>query len=265
MMRIDVYLVEKGFAQSRGRAKDMILEGLVSANGKVVEKPSFLVDDNADISVNTSLVMPFVGRGGLKLEKAITDFDLDFTGKYVLDVGASTGGFAHCALQHGAEFVWAVDVGTNQLDSSLRNHPQVCSLEDCDIRMLEQSAISRKVDFIVADLSFISLTKVASYLPKFLAPNGAMMLLVKPQFEAGREFVGKNGIVKNSKVHQAVIQNVADCFTQLGMFLHGISYAPILQKTKNIEYLSVFQFDRKPSPDYRKVIAAAFAARQTLR
>ncbi len=258
MKRLDIHLVEKGLFQSREKAKDSIQKGLVSVNGTVITKPSFNVDDNANVELNAAEAMPFVGRGGLKLEKAILDFNLDFKDKYVLDVGASTGGFTHCALQHGAAFVWAVDVGTNQLDASLKKNQQVCSMEECDIRTLEESAIPRKVDFIVADLSFISLTMVAPHLPKFLAPNGAMMLLIKPQFEAGREFVGKNGLVKNPKVHIDVINRVAEAFGTLGYNLSALTHAPIYGKEKNIEYLTLFSKTKSIELNTEEIITSAF-------
>ncbi|MGE0078910.1 MAG: TlyA family RNA methyltransferase [Bacteroidales bacterium] len=264
MKRLDIYLVEKGLAQSREKAKDSIQKGLVSVNGTVITKPSFNVDDNANVEFNAAEAMPFVGRGGLKLEKAIVDFNLGFKDKYILDVGASTGGFTHCALQHGAAFVWAVDVGTNQLDSSLKINQQVCSMEECDIRTLEESAIPRKVDFIVADLSFISLTMVAPFLPKFLTPNGAMMLLIKPQFEAGRVFVGKNGLVKNPKVHVDVINRVAEAFGKLGYSLSALSHSPIYSKEKNIEYLAFFSHSNLQVADVKQKVNFAFEFQKKL-
>lgn len=258
MKRIDIYLVEKGLVQSREKAKDSILKGLVSVNGTIIKKPSHPVDSNDKIEYNSSEAMPFVGRGGLKLEKAILDFNLDFKDKYILDIGASTGGFTHCALQHGAAYVWAVDVGVNQLDDSLRSHPQVCSMEQCDIRTLDEITIARKVDFIVADLSFISLTQVAPYLPKFLSTNGSMILLIKPQFEAGKEFVNKNGIVRDPKAHQDVILRIINTFQAIGFYLQNISHAPIYSRNKNIEYVAHLNKTSTMLPDIKQKVNFAF-------
>lgn len=258
MKRLDTYLVENGFIKSREKAKDSIQKGLVKVNGVVITKGSFIVNDGANVEYNSSEAMPFVGKGGLKLEKAISDFGLDFKGKYVLDVGASTGGFTHCALQHGAEFVWAVDVGVNQLDEGLRTSPRVCSMEECDIRTLAETAIPKKVDWVVGDLSFISLTLIAPYLPKFLSNNGAMILLIKPQFEAGKEFVSKNGIVRNPKAHVIVIERIIKSFNEQGYYLNNINYAPILSKDKNIEYLALFTKSASTIPDIKQLINFAF-------
>lgn len=258
MKRLDSYLVENGFIKSREKAKDSIQKGLVKVNGVVITKGSFIVNDDANVEYNSAEAMPLVGKGGLKLEKAITDFNLDFKGKYVLDVGASTGGFTHCALQHGAEFVWAVDVGVNQLDESLRNNPRVCSMEECDIRTLAESAIPRKVDLIVGDLSFISLTLIAPHLPIFIINDGAMILLIKPQFEAGKEFVSKNGIVRNPKAHVIVIEKVIKAFNDQGYHLNNLSFAPIYSKDKNIEYLAQFTKSALTIPDIKQLVNFAF-------
>lgn len=266
MKRLDTYLVENGFIKSREKAKDSIQKGLVKVNGVVITKGSFIVNDDTTVEYNSTDAMPFVGKGGLKLEKAIKDFDIDFKGKYVLDVGASTGGFTHCALQHGAEFVWAVDVGRNQLEDELRNNPKVCSMEECDIRTLPENTVPRKVDLIVADLSFISLTLVAPHLPKFLSNNGAMILLIKPQFESGKEFVNKNGIVKDPKVHVNVLKLIENCFNNQNLFLKRLNHAPIRNKNKNIEYISLFTFTNTNSNiDHRLIVNNAFSYQKSLK
>jgi len=265
MKRIDTYLVENGFIKSREKAKDSIQKGLVTVNGIVISKASFMVRDDAKVEFNTAEAMPFVGKGGLKLEKAIKDFDIDFNGKYVLDVGASTGGFTHCALQHGAEFVWAVDVGVNQLDEALNSNPQVCSMEECDIRTLSEKAIPRKIDLIVGDLSFISLSLIAPHLPKFLSNNGAMILLIKPQFEAGKEFVSKNGIVRNPKAHVIVIEKIIKSFNEQGYYLNNISNAPIYSKNKNIEYLALFTKSVSNTPDIKQMVNFAFNLQKNIK
>ncbi len=183
----------------------------------------------------------------------------------MLDVGASTGGFTYCALQHGARFVWAVDVGTNQLDALLHNHPQVCSLEKTDIRTLELSVIGAQVDIITVDVSFISITQVAGSLVKFLKPDGIIILLIKPQFEAGRENIGKNGLVKNKKVHEGVIENVAKCFAELGFSLNSITFAPLKGKSYNIEYLSLFCRLPKTTTSIGDVVSKAFELNNSCR
>jgi len=266
MKRLDTYLVENGLIKSREKAKDSIQKGLVKVNGVVITKGSFIVNDDAKVEYNSTDAMPFVGKGGLKLEKAIKDFNIDFKDKYVLDVGASTGGFTHCALQHGAVYVWAVDVGVNQLDEILRNNPQVCSMEECDIRTLPENAIPRKVDLIVGDLSFISLTLIAPHLPKFLSNNGEMVLLIKPQFEAGKEFVSKNGIVKDPKVHVNILKRIESCFNNQSLFLKGLNFAPINNRNKNIEYISLFTFTNTQSNiDLRTVVNNAFSFQKSLK
>lgn len=264
MKRLDTYLVENGFIKSREKAKDSIQKGLVKVNGVVITKGSFTVNDDAKVEYNSTDAMPFVGKGGLKLEKAIKDFNIDFKDKYVLDVGASTGGFTHCALQHGAAYVWAVDVGVNQLDETLLNNPQVCSMEECDIRTLPENDIPRKVDLIVGDLSFISLTLIAPHLPKFLSSNGVMMLLVKPQFEAGKEFVSKNGIVRDSKAHVMVIEKVIKSFNEQDYYLNNISNAPIYSKDKNIEYLALFSKSKSIIPDIKQLVNFAFNSQKNI-
>jgi len=256
MVRLDIYLVEKGFCGSRERAKTLVKSGAVKVNGTNILKPAIPVSDNDKVEVLQT--NDYFSKGALKLQKAVDEFGIDFTGKLVLDVGASTGGFTYCALQHGARFVWAVDVGTNQLDALLHNHPQVCSMEKTDIRTLELSVIGAQVDIITADLSFISLTQVAGSLVKFLKPDGIMILLIKPQFEAGRENIGKNGLVKNKKVHEDVIENVAKCFAQLGFYLNGITFAPLKGKSYNIEYLGVFRRTPEPITSIKNVVSKAF-------
>ncbi len=257
MVRLDIYLVEKGLCRSRERAKAHITAGEVLVNGKKVTKPSFAVaeTDSIQLSIDPN---DFFNRGELKLQKAIDDFGLNFQDKLVLDVGASTGGFTYCALKHGARFVWAVDVGTNQLDPELINNSRVCSLEKTDIRTLDISALGTRVDVITADLSFISLTQVAQSLMKFLKPDGFMVLLIKPQFEAGKENIGKNGVVKDKKVHEVVIENVAKCFAQHNIHLNNITFAPLKGKGYNIEYLALFSSSFKGLPNVKAIVDSAF-------
>jgi len=257
MARLDVYLVEKGLCRSRERAKAHITAGEVQVNGKTITKPSFVVieSDSIQLAINPD---DFFSRGELKLQRAIDEFGLNFSGKLVLDVGASTGGFTFCALKHGASFVWAVDVGTNQLVPELVNHSRVSTLEKTDIRTLDISALGTKVDIITADLSFISLTQVAQSLVKFIKPDGFMVLLIKPQFEAGKGNIGKNGVVKDKKVHEVVIKNVANCFAQFNFYLNSITFAPLRGKGYNIEYLALFSSSIKDMPNVKAIVDSAF-------
>lgn len=263
MPRLDAYLVEKGLCRSRERAKAHITAGEVLVNGFKVTKPAFEVS-TADSVELLPISNDFFSRGALKLQKAIDEFGLDFSDKLVLDVGASTGGFTYCALQHGARFVWAVDVGTNQLDSALANDKRVCSLEKTDIRALDISALGTQVDIVTADLSFISITQVALHLVNFLKPDGFMVILIKPQFEAGREHVGKNGVVKDKKVHELVIEKVAKCFAQLGLYLDRITFAPLKGRGGNIEYLALFNRNPKEIPDIKSLVSNAFELNKTI-
>lgn len=258
MTRLDVFMVNKGLVKSRERAKYLVQKGLVVVNGKIATRTSLLVADDAEVNIQTGGANMFVSRGGLKLQKAITDFRLSFSGCTVLDVGASTGGFTHCALQNGVTHVWAIDVGTNQLVPELLADSRVTSIENCDIRTLPQETIPQPVNFIVADLSFISLTYIAEYLPKFLVDDGSMVLLVKPQFEAGREFVNKNGIVKDSKAHIAVLRRVTDCFQSYGFNLNALSNAPIYDKRKNIEYITLYSRKKLTMPNVEDVVLTSF-------
>lgn len=257
MARLDVFMVEKGICSSRERAKAYILAGEVMVNGKAVTKPAFMVSDSDSVELSKSS-KSFFSRGEAKLQKAIDEFGLDFNGTLVLDVGASTGGFTHCALKNGARYVWAVDVGTNQLDSSLRNDSRVCSMEQTDIRTLSPDVLGVRVDIIVADLSFISLTQVARYMVQFIKPDGFMVLLIKPQFEVGKTNVGKNGIVKSSKEHVRSIDNVAQCFAHYNFFLNRITFAPLKGKGYNIEYLGLFSQKREFASDVTQLVDNVF-------
>ncbi len=262
MVRLDTYLVEKGYCRSRERAKNLILTGTVSVNGKTIQKPSYQITETDTIEVSNTI--NFFSRGYLKLEKAIEDFGINFTGKLVLDVGASTGGFTYCALQYGARYVWAVDVGTNQLDEQLRNNERICSLEQTDIRTLLPERIGQKVDIVVADLSFISLTQVSQSMVRFMKPEGLMVLLIKPQFEAGRDYVDKNGLVKSSKVHQTVIEQIAAHFAQFGLYMNQLTFAPLKGKGFNIEYLAMFCNQSNPLPNIKSIVENAFQLNKSM-
>ena len=205
--RLDLILVEREFFETREKAKREIMVGNVIVNEQVVTKAGTMFKDNNDLNIRIKDKLKYVSRGGLKLEKAIKTWDLNFKDKLVLDIGASTGGFTDCALQNGAKCVYSVDVGKNQLDWKLRNDERVVSIEEMHIKDLKEKDIGdEKVNYIVIDVSFISLTKVIPYFEKFLAKNAKIVMLVKPQFEVGREKIGKNGVVENEEYHDEAIK-----------------------------------------------------------
>lgn len=234
--RLDVYLVEKGFFPSRERARSAVMAGHVYVSGRRVDKPGTSVPPDAVVEVRGT-DRPYVSRGGLKLEGAITAFGIDLRGRVVLDAGASTGGFTDCALQHGARRVYAVDVGYGQLDWSLRTDPRVTVLERTNIRYLNPEALDERPDFITVDLSFISLGKVLPNINRLVTADAEAVLLVKPQFEAGPEKVGKKGVVRNPAVHIEVLDRVLATVRALGWQVQGVTFSPIRGPEGNIEYL----------------------------
>ncbi|MBR1811880.1 MAG: TlyA family RNA methyltransferase [Clostridia bacterium] len=233
-MRLDVYLVENGLCRSRSRAAALIRQGLVTVDGKPAAKPSFNVADGMSVALTGD--MRFVGRGGEKLQKAVEVFAIDLDGKTCVDVGASTGGFTDCMLRHGAAKVFAVDVGSGQLDASLAADSRVVNMENTNIRYLAPETVGR-VDFAAADVSFISLSHVLPVLGTLLKPDGFAVCLVKPQFEAGRESVGKRGIVRNPRVHERVLRDVIDRARGQGLYPVGLDFSPIKGGDGNVEYL----------------------------
>lgn len=240
MERLDKLLLTKGLFPSREKAQDAILHQTVKVNGLVVDKPSKIVDENAGIEI-ISLFNRYVSRGGLKLEKAIADFGLDFTGKTVLDIGASTGGFTDCALKNGASFCYAVDVGTDQLHPTLRNNPKVNVVEQKDFRDLSPQDVGDILfDYIVADLSFISLTYIFPYLKQYIKEDGRIILLIKPQFEAGASFLNRSGIVTDDKGYKTAIQKVVSEAMNHGFYLQNIALSTLFESNKNVEFLSLF-------------------------
>ena len=235
-MRLDLALVEYGLETSRTRAKNLIAESNVSVNGKVITKPAFDVSENDKIEI-IGEKLKYVGRGGLKLEKALNEFNIDVNGFTCIDIGASTGGFTDCLLQNGVEHVFAVDIGTSQLDAKLIVDSRVTMLENTDARKLSAEIITKPCDFACFDVSFISLTKVVSFVLPFIKDNGMLVVLIKPQFEAGRKNIGKNGIVSSEKVRRKVIDNLTLYFTTIGLTVLGITESPIKGGDGNIEYL----------------------------
>ncbi|MBO8125894.1 MAG: TlyA family RNA methyltransferase [Firmicutes bacterium] len=244
--RLDVLLVERGFFESREKAQAAIMAGGVLVNGKVHTKPGTkFLPSETEVEV-VSDPLPYVSRGGLKLEKAIKVFGIDPTGKHCLDVGASTGGFTDCLLQHGAEKVVAVDVGYGQLAWSLRQDPRVIVMEKTNIRHLRLEDLPFVPDVITVDTSFISVTKFLHLLYEFLQPEGELVSLIKPQFEAGPHQVGKGGIVRDPGVQKEVLASVLDHAEVLGFSLKGLTFSPVKGTKGNVEFLAYFTKSDKP-------------------
>lgn len=234
--RLDVLLVNKGLVESRAKAKVMIMAGEVFVNGQREDKAGTMFDEKADIEVR-SKAKKYVSRGGFKLEKAINTWQVELKDKICMDIGSSTGGFTDCMLQNGATKVYAVDVGTNQLAWSLRSDERVVSMEKTNIRYLTSDKLNDKIQFASVDVSFISLTKILSPVWELLENNAHMVCLIKPQFEAGRDKVGKKGVVRDEKVHIEVIKSVMTFAFNNRFTIKDISYSPIKGPEGNIEYL----------------------------
>jgi ftsJ-like methyltransferase len=236
--RLDLILVEREIFETREKAKREIMAGNVIVNEQTVTKAGTNFNDDEKTVIRIKDKLKYVSRGGLKLEKAIKVWELDFSGKTVLDIGASTGGFTDCALQNGAKKVYSVDVGTNQLDWKLRNDERVVSIENMHIKDLEPENLkNEKMDFIVIDVSFISLTKVIPYLNKFLNTEGKVIMLVKPQFEVGKEKIGKNGIVTEEQYHDEAIKKIISFIKDNSYKLIGVEESPIRGTKGNKEFL----------------------------
>jgi len=236
--RLDLILVEREIFETREKAKREIMAGNVIVNEQTVTKAGTNFNDDEKTVIRIKDKLKYVSRGGLKLEKAIKVWELDFSGKTVLDIGASTGGFTDCALQNGAKKVYSVDVGTNQLDWKLRNDERVVSIENMHIKDLEPENLkNEKMDFIVIDVSFISLTKVIPYLNKFLNTEGKVIMLVKPQFEVGKEKIGKNGIVTEEQYHDEAIKKIISFIKDNSYKLIGVEESPIKGTKGNKEFL----------------------------
>ena len=234
--RLDVLLVEKGLAPSREKAKAIIMAGIVYVDGNKEDKAGTTFPEQAVIEVKGK-TLPYVSRGGLKLEKAMQQFPITLADKVCMDVGSSTGGFTDCMLQNGAVKVYAVDVGHGQLAWKLRNDPRVVCMEKTNIRYVTPEDIEELVEFSSIDVSFISLTKVLLPVKNLLTDNGQIVCLIKPQFEAGREKVGKKGVVRDQKVHVEVVEMIVDFARQIGFKTLDLSYSPIKGPEGNIEYL----------------------------
>ena len=234
--RLDVLLVNRGLAASREKAKAVIMAGIVYVDGQKEDKAGATFVDTVNIEVRGN-TLKYVSRGGLKLEKAMSHFGLSLEGKVCMDVGASTGGFTDCMLQNGAVKVYSIDVGHGQLDWKLRNDPRVVCMERTNIRYVTPEDIGEPASFVSIDVSFISLTKVLTPVRELLAENGEIVCLIKPQFEAGREKVGKKVVVRDPKVHLEVIRAVMDFASSIGFEILHLEFSPIKGPEGNIEYL----------------------------
>lgn len=264
-MRLDKYLIENNFFTSREKAQKAIKHNTVKVNGVVVTKASMDITETMEVEV-IDIFNKYVSMGGLKLEKAIEDFALDFQGKSVLDIGSSTGGFTDCALQHGASHVVSVDVGSNQLVESLRNDQRVLSFENKDFRDLTPADVQgQQFDFIVSDVSFISLTYILPYCRQFLKPDGKMMFLIKPQFEAGPSFVSRNGIVTDEKGYKVAINKVVSEALNQQFCLNNLSVSTLFELHKNVEFLAMFSLqDNRYRMDLNKLCDEVKAIKKSL-
>ena len=248
-MRLDQFLTENGYAETRTKAKNLIESGSVNVNGRIIVKPAFDVGDTEEINCRTDLVCPYVSRGGLKLEGALREFGIDVTGTICLDIGASSGGFTDCLLKHGASKVYAVDSGTGQLHKSLQADSRVISLENVNARYLSEKEIPEKADVTVMDVSFISQTKLYPAIIPLVKDNGIFISLIKPQFEVGRRGVGKGGIVRDEKKRKEALENVISIASSFGLKNIKTVLSPIKGGDGNTEYLAYFALNGEGSQD----------------
>lgn len=271
--RIDVLLVEQGFYESREKAKAAVMAGLVLVDGDRMEKSGMKVPRTVTITVKGA-PHPYVSRGGLKLEKALRQFGIPMEGRIMLDIGASTGGFTDCALQNGASLVYAIDVGYNQLDYSLRSDERVRVMERTNFRHMQPGDLDGpEPTFASIDVSFISLKLILPALTGLLAKGGDVAALIKPQFEAGREKVGKSGVIRDSSVHEEVLRMVLGFAAELGFEAKDITFSPITGGEGNIEFLVHWQWTGEQGsaaaaaalPDDSRISALVAEAGQTFR
>lgn len=234
--RLDVLLVKRNLAESREKAKAVIMSGNVFVDGQREDKAGASFSEEVQIEVKGN-TLPYVSRGGLKLEKAMANFDVSVEGKVCTDVGSSTGGFTDCMLQNGARKVYAIDVGRGQLAWKLRQDERVVCMEKTNIRYVTPEDLGERIDFSSIDVSFISLTKVLEPIRNYLQENGQIVALIKPQFEAGREKVGKKGVVREASTHEEVIEKVIDYAKSIGFNVLNLEFSPIKGPEGNIEYL----------------------------
>lgn len=261
--RLDIMLVNRGLAASREKAKAIIMSGIVFVDGQREDKAGSTFDEKVNIEVKGT-TLKYVSRGGLKLEKAMSHFDVTLQDKVCMDVGSSTGGFTDCMLQNGAIKVYAVDVGHGQLDWKLRNDERVVCMEKTNIRYVTPEQIAQPPAFVSIDVSFISLTKVLGPVKELMTEDGEIVCLIKPQFEAGREKVGKKGVVRDRNVHKEVIHMVMDYAQTIGFVLCNLEFSPIKGPEGNIEYLLHLSKDSSRKPGVIDVEAVVSASHGTL-
>lgn len=256
--RADVLLVEQGLAPSREKAKRIIMEGNAFIDTQRIDKPGELVKEDEVLRIKEN-ALEFVSRGGYKLKKLITEYQINLSDKICVDIGSSTGGFTDCMLQNGAKKVYAVDVGYNQLDYRLRTDPRVISLERTNIRNMDLNLINDNIDFITIDVSFISLELVLPTAEKLLSDSGKLIALVKPQFEAGREKVGKGGIIRDPKVHIEVLEKILLFVKTLSFQVLDVTFSPITGANGNIEFLIYLRKSKDKDHSYciRQVVTEA--------
>ena len=261
--RLDVLLVQRGLLESREKAKAVIMSGEVFVGGQRVDKAGTMIDPEAQIEVRGSHC-PYVSRGGLKLEKALRDFGVDPTGYVCSDSGASTGGFTDCLLQKGAKKVFAIDVGYGQLAWSIRTDPRVVCMERTNIRYVTSEDIGEPLDLSVVDVSFISLNIVLPAIRKLLKPDGQVLCLIKPQFEAGHEKVGKKGVVRDPAVHMEVLEHFIALAKRLDFTIRNLTFSPVKGPEGNIEFLG--HLSRDPGDDrYPDVAELVRTAHESLK
>lgn len=235
-VRIDTLLVEKNFFDTREKAKKALMSGIIYVNKQLIDKPGMKVAIEADIEVRGK-TLPYVSRGGLKIEKAINKYSINLENLICMDIGASTGGFTDCMLQNGAKKVYSIDVGYGQLDWKLRQDERVVSMERTNIRYVNSHDIEDEIDFASIDVSFISLKLVLPVVKELIKKDGKIIFLIKPQFEAGRKKVGKKGVVRDKAVHREVIEKILKFACELGLNVEDITYSPIKGPKGNIEFL----------------------------
>lgn len=259
-MRLDFCLVEKNIIKSRERAKEHIKKGEVTVNGRVVTKPAFEVSEKDEI-VFIGEALKYAGRGGLKLEKALKVFGIGLSGRVCMDIGASTGGFTDCMLQNGAALVYAVDVGHGQLDPALDSDSRVLNMEGTNIVSVNKEDLDPAPDFFSADVSFVSLKNIIPKIAELMGESGEAAVLIKPQFEAGRSNIGKNGIVKDRKVHISVLGDIISFCGLNGLSVKGLDYSPVSGGDGNIEYLAHITAEKnKTAPfDVANIVNTAFS------
>lgn len=256
--RLDVLLVEKGYAETRTKAQAVIMSGLVYVDGQKADKAGVSYEETVEIEVRTG-GCPYVSRGGLKLEKALRDFGVNPTGYVCSDSGASTGGFTDCLLQQGASKVFAIDVGYGQLDWKIRSDPRVVVMERTNVRYVTQEDLGEPLDLSVIDVSFISLRIVLPVVKTFLKPTGQVLCLIKPQFEAGKEKVGKKGVVRDPAIHKEVLDDFVALTKESDFKILGLTFSPVKGPEGNIEFLAHLTLDDRPAiePDTALVVADA--------